>query len=301
VSPRPASGRSAIALPLLATVVSMAAFQVGAAVAKGLFPAIGSEGAATLRLCLGAAMLMVVIRPWRAWPRPAPLPPLLGLGVSMAGAVLFFYMAVGRLPLGIAIALQFLGPLGVAVFGSRRPSDLVWAVLAGAGVWSLVGVDRTAAALDPLGIVFALAAAASWAGYILCGRAASSAFGTSTAALAVTIAALIVLPVGVHRAGADLFDPALLPIALLVALLSTVIPFSLEMYALPRLPARTFATFTSLEPVFGVLSGLFILGERLTAIQVGGVALVIAAATGASWSSAGRRNAAPSPAEAPPT
>ena len=293
--------RSAIALPLLATVVAMAAFQVGAATAKTLFPAIGSEGAATLRLLLGAALLMAVVRPWRAWPRPAPLAPLFGLGACMAGAVLFFYLAVGRLPLGIAIALQFLGPLSVAILGSRRPTDLIWAALAAAGVWSLVGIDRVDAALDPTGIAFALAAAASWAGYILCGRSASAAFGASTAALAVTIAAIIVLPVGVHRAGAALWDPALLPIALLVALLSTVIPFSLEMYALPRLPARTFATFTSLEPVFGVLSGLFILGERLALTQIGGVAMVIAAAAGATWSSAGRRNAPPSPAEAPPT
>jgi inner membrane transporter RhtA len=289
------------ALPLIAIVLAMAAFQVGAAIAKGMFPAIGSEGAATLRLLLGAAMLVVVVRPWRAWPKPAPLIPLFGLGVAMAGAVLFFYLAVGRLPLGVAIALQFLGPLSVAIFGSRRAADLVWAALAGAGVWSLVGVDPTAAALDPLGIVFALLAAASWAVYILCGRSASAAFGISTAALAVTIAALIVLPVGVHRAGATLLDPGLLPIALTVALLSTVIPFSLEMYALPRLPARTFATFTSLEPVFGVLSGLFILGERLTALQVGGVAMVISAAAGAAWSSAGRTAAPPSATDAPPT
>jgi len=301
VTARATPGRPAVALPLLAVVVAMAAFQVGAATAKGLFPAIGSEGAATLRLVLGAAMLMVVVRPWRAWPRPAPLVPLFGLGACMAGAVLFFYLAVGRLPLGVAIALQFLGPLGVAIFGSRRAGDLVWAALAGAGVWSLVGVDRAAAALDPLGVVFALAAAAAWAGYILCGRSASTVFGTSTAALAVTIAALIVLPVGVHRAGPALLDPALLPLALLVALLSTVIPFSLEMYALPRLPARTFATFTSLEPVFGVLSGLFVLGERLTPVQVGGVAMVIAAAAGAARSSAGRRASPPSVAEAPPT
>jgi inner membrane transporter RhtA len=288
------------ALPLLATLSAMAGFQTGAACAKTLFPAVGPQGAAALRLFLGALMLLAIARPWRNWPRPAPVLPLLGLGAATAGAVVMFYLAQSRLPLGIAIALQFLGPLAVAVFGTRRPIDLVWAAMAAGGVWCLVGAGAGASSVDLVGVAFALCAAVAWASYILCGRAASSAFGGSTAALAASIAAILVLPVGIAQAGTALLSPALLPMALLVALLSTAIPFSLELYALPRLPARTFATFTSLEPAFGVLSGWVLLGQHLAITQIAGVGVVIIAAAGAAWSSAGRPAAA-GLADAPPT
>ncbi len=288
------------ALPLLATLGAMACFQTGAAWAKSLFPAVGPQGAAALRLLLGALMLLAIARPWRNWPRPAPILPLLGLGAATGGAVVMFYLAQSRLPLGIAIALQFLGPLAVAVFGTRRPIDLLWAALAAAGVWCLVGGGDRTSSVDLVGVAFALCAAVAWASYILCGRAASAAFGGSTAALASTIAAILVLPVGIAQAGSALLSPALLPVALLVALLSTVIPFSLELYALPRLPARTFAIFTSLEPAFGVLSGWVLLGQHLAAAQIAGVAVVITAAAGAAWSSS-TRPATADIADVPPT
>jgi inner membrane transporter RhtA len=278
-------------------------FQLGAALAKGLFPLAGPLGTATIRLGLGAVLLVAVVRPWRAWPRRAPILPLVGLGLSMAGVILLFFLAMERLPLGVAIALQFLGPLGIALLGSRRPSDLVWAGLAAGGVWSLVGVGSAATMPDPVGIAFGLAAACCWASYILCGRAAGAAFGTSTAAIAVSIAALVVLPVGVHQAGASLLALVLLPATLVMVLLSTVIPFSLELYALPRLPARTFAVLTSLEPAFGVLFGLLVLGERLSVAQMAGVVAVMGAAAGAAWSSADERSrdGTAGPAETPPT
>jgi inner membrane transporter RhtA len=287
-------------LPLLATLAAMACFQIGAAGAKTMFPAVGPQGAAALRLLLGALMLLAIARPWRNWPRPAPVLPLLGLGAATAGAVLMFYLAQSRLPLGVAIALQFLGPLAVAVFGTRRPIDLVWAAQAAAGVWCLVGNGARGAAINLDGVAFALCAAVAWAAYILCGRVASAAFGGSTGALAASIAAILVLPVGVAQAGTALLAPSLLPMALLVALLSTAIPFSLELYAMPRLPARTFATFTSLEPAFGVLSGWVLLGQHLAASQIAGVAVVITAAAGAAWSSAARPATADI-ADVPPT
>ncbi len=297
-APRPVG----IVLPIMATIAAMAAFQIGAALAKTLFPAVGPQGAATLRLCLGAAMLMAIARPWRAWPRGAPILPVLGLGHSMAGAIPMFYLALDRLPLGVVIALQFLGPSGIALFGSRRPTDLIWAALAAGGVWCLSGAGPATLSVDLVGVAWALGAAGCWATYILCGRAASASFGTSTAALAVSVAAVLVLPVGVHHAGSALLSPALLPIALLVAVFSIAIPFSLEFYALPRMPARTFAIFMSLEPAFGVLSGLVILNERLAGAQISGVAMVMVAAAGAAWSGAGhsRRDAQPN-ADAPPT
>jgi inner membrane transporter RhtA len=273
-------------LPLGATLAAMASFQVGAAFAKGLYPTVGPQGAATLRLVLGAAMLLVLTRPWRDWPKDVRLGPLIGLGISAGAAVLFFYSAIDRLPLGVAIALQFLGPLCVAVLSSHRITDFLWAGLGAAGVWLLVGLGATTGAIDPWGVASALAAACGWAGYILFGRVAGAAFGQRTAALATSIAALVVAPVGIATAGAALLTPQILPLALLVALVSTAVPFSLEIYALPRVPARTFAVFTSLEPCFGVLSGAFLLHERLDALQIGGVALVVGAAAGAAWSSA---------------
>lgn len=282
-------------LPVAAVVGATALFQVGASVAKGLFPAVGPTGAAAMRLVLGAAMLLIVARPWRAWPAKAPVLPLIGLGVASAGGVLFFYLAIGRLPQGVAIALQFLGPLGVAIAGSRRPADLIWVALAAVGVWGLVDQDlgSQTGGLDPIGIVWALVAAGSWAAYILWGQTASRAFKGATPALATTIAALAVLPVGVAQAGAEMLQPDLIPLALLVALIAVAIPFSLEMYALPRLPSRTFAVLTSLEPAFGALFGLLLLHERLATAQLAGVAAVIVAAAGAAWSSKPRAQLPP--------
>jgi inner membrane transporter RhtA len=275
--------RREIALPLLATALAMAAFQIGAGLAKGLFPAVGPQGAATLRLFLGGALLLVVARPWRNWPKQAPLMPLAGLGLAMAGVILLFYLAIERLPLGIAIALQFLGPLAVAVLGSRRAIDLVWAALAGSGVWFLVGPGPAGPALDPVGLLYALGAAVGWASYILLGRTAGNTFGGSTAALSLSIAALLILPVGIAQAGTSLLDAELLPLAFAVALLSAAVPFSLELYALPRLPARTFAVFTSLEPAFAVISGFVILNEVLVWSQTAGVVMVMVAAAGSAW------------------
>ncbi|MDQ0463094.1 inner membrane transporter RhtA [Caulobacter ginsengisoli] len=275
-------------MPLGATMLAMAGFQVGASLAKGLFPATGVVGAVTLRLVFSAVLLIALTRPWRNWPRPAPLGALFGLGVCVTAAVLFFYLAIDRLPQGVAIALQFVGPMSVAVLGSRRTRDFVWAGLAVLGVWLLIGTGLTLKGVDPLGVLWAMLAAAGWAGYILFGRVAGTAFGNATAALAIGIAALLVLPFGALQAAVVFQQPGLIPLALLVAVISAALPFSLEMYALPRVPARTFAVFTSLEPAFGVLSGLVLLHERLTLAQTAGVAVVIAAAAGAAWSSAER-------------
>jgi inner membrane transporter RhtA len=275
---------TSILLPVAAVVCAMAAFQVSAAFAKALFPLMGAQGAAALRLTLGGLMLLAFARPWRDWPKGGPWLALVGLGVSVAAAVFLFYSAISRLPLGVSIALQFLGPLGVALVGSRRPRDVVWAVLAAGGVWALVGRSAGAGHLDLLGVAYALGAAAGWAGYILFGKVAGTAYGRRTAPVATAIAAVVVLPIGLAQAGSAMFTPALLPLALAVALFSTVIPFSLELFAMARMPSRTFAVLTSLEPAFGALSGLVLLHERLALSQVAGIAAVIAAAAGAAWS-----------------
>jgi inner membrane transporter RhtA len=275
-----------VALPILAALAAMAAIQAGAAFAKPLFPIVGPEGAATLRLVLAAAVLSAFQRPWRERPAKPPWLSLLGLGASMGGMILLFFMALERLPQGVAVAIQFLGPLGVALAGARRRLDLAWAVLALAGVWALLGGRLPGEAVDAVGVALALGAAACWAVYILCGRTAGAAFGRATPALATALAALVVLPSGVVTAGAALFSPAAIPLAFLVAVVSAAIPFSLELYALPRMPARTFGILMSLEPAIAALSGLLLLGERLRPVQVAGVAAVIVAAAGAAWSAA---------------
>ena len=156
-------------------------------------------------------MLLMVARPWRNWPRQARLLPLLGLGAAMAATILSFYLAIERLPLGIAIALQFLGPLAVAVFGSRQKVDLAWALLAATGVGFMMEVAPNAESLDPIGTIYALGSGACWASYILIGRVAGQEFGSSTAALAVSIAGLLILPVGIAHAGTSLLNVELLP------------------------------------------------------------------------------------------
>ena len=273
-------------LPVCAVLCAMAGFQLGAGFAKGLFSAIGPQGAAGLRTAIAAVMLNLVFRPWRNWPANAPWWTVLGLGVSMAMATLAFYMALSRLPQGVTIVLQFLGPLAVALFATRRALDLVWVILALIGVWVLLAPGMAHRGLDSLGVVFALTAAAGWAGYILFGRMAGAAFGGSAPALAMAVAAIIVLPFGVVHAGVALLNPAIWPTVLLVALFSTALPFTLELYAMPRMPARTFAVLMSLEPAFGALSGLFLLHEHLAVLQIVGVVCVIAAAGGATWRAA---------------
>lgn len=288
------------ALPLGAVLGSTASFQVGAAAAKGLFPLIGAEGAAALRLALGAVLMLAIFRPWRAWPKGERIWPLLCLGVTLGGTIQFFYLAVERLPLGAAIAIQFLGPLAVAILNSRRAADLLWALLAAGGVWALAAPSDGVAGLDPIGLFWAFAAAVGWGFHIVVGRLATARFGAATAPVAVTLSALLILPFGVAEAGGALLSPAILPWAVLVALFSAVIPISLEFYAMPRLPARTFAVLMSLEPAFGVLAGFFLLGEVLSVPQVLGVGLVMLAAAGASYAAAAKRPAAPKLAELPP-
>lgn len=270
----------------------MACFQLGAALAKQLFVEIGPIGAASLRLAIGAAVLIAVTRPWRGWPRDVPKIALLGLGATIAGAILFYYLAIDRLPLGIAMPIQFLGPLVLATLMSRSIADLLWVVLAGIGIWCLLGSGGETGRIDPLGIVFALGAALSWAGYILFGKAAGQALGSSAAPVSLGIAALILLPMGIADAGASLLRPAILPLAALVAVVSATVPFWLELYAMPRLPTRTFSVLMSLEPVFAVLAGLVFLGEHLGAVQLLGVALVIGSSIG-SVMTVGEKTAAP--------
>lgn len=268
------------AIGIAALMVAMISFQLGASVAKQLFPAIGAEGATTLRQGFGAVMLAVVMRPWRTPISRTGLPPLLLYGVSLGFMNLMFYMALATVPLGVAVALEFVGPLAVACFALRRWVDALWIALAVVGLLFLLPLRASAHAIDPHGAALALGAGACWALYIVFGQRAGRAFGTHASAYGAIIAALVAAPIGIHHAGWGLLAPAILPLALLLAFLSNALPYTLEMIALTRMPARAYGTLTSLEPALGALAGLLLLHEALTVTQGLAMAAIVVASIG---------------------
>jgi inner membrane transporter RhtA len=233
-----------------------------------------------LRLGFGALMLTLVLRPWRARITRGNWRSLALYGVVLGLMNLCYYLSLTRIPLGIAAAIEFTGPLIVAVCTSRRRIDLIWVALAAGGLLLLLPFDGAASALDPIGILYALLAGAGWGTYVIIGKRAGDALGSSTPALGMIIGALVVLPFGINEAGMALLSPALLPTALLVAALSSAIPFAFEMVALRNLQPQTYGTLTSLEPAIGALAGLVILHEALPVIQWLAIGLIISASIG---------------------
>ncbi|MDX7954018.1 EamA family transporter [Lichenihabitans sp. Uapishka_5] len=279
-------GRQSIGVGLLpygCVGLAVLGFQLGAALVMPLFARVGAEGASALRMTLAALMLCAVMRPWRMPLPRAAFGWTLGYGLGLAGLNLFFYLAIRTLPLGVTVAVEFLGPLGLAVLGSRRPIDLLWAAMAGLGMLCLVPAAQADGARDLAGFGFALCSAVSWVAYILCGQRAGQ-LGHRVVAIGVTVAAVAVLPLGIAHAGRDLLRPDVLGLGLLVALVSGCLPYGLEMVALKRLPTRVFGILMSLEPAAGALFGYLLLGQRLTGLQGVAIAAVMAASAGSSLS-----------------
>jgi inner membrane transporter RhtA len=264
--------------PAVHVVVAMLSAQLGASLAKLLFATLGPFATVSLRMLFAALVLLAIWRPAIRDRSRADLLAALALGLTLAGLSLSFYAALERIPLGVAMTLEFAGPLGVAIVGSRRRLDLLWGALAAAGILVLSPIGGT---VDPLGAALALLAGAFWAANILLSaRIGRTMPGGSGLALAMGVAALVTLPF-VATAGPALADPALLAAALGVGLLSSVIPFSLELEALRRIPVRVFGVLMSLEPAIAVLVGLVVLGEALGTRELVAVALVVAASVGA--------------------
>ena len=267
---------------------SCASLQIGTALAARLFPATGSAGATLLRLGLAAAVLLMAARPAaRAWRRDQWRAVL--LGVTLAGMNSFFYAAIARIPLGIAVTIEFLGPLTLAAVLSRRGRDFLWVILAATGVLALGWTGSDTAALDPLGVGYVLIAAVFWALYIL----ASAKTGTAVAgqgglAVAMAVGALLLVPSGLAGASAALTSPRLLLIAAGTALLASVIPYTLEFAALRRLPQQTFGVLLSLEPAVAAAAGWLLLSQSMAPKTVAAVTVVVLASIG-STVSAGRR------------
>jgi inner membrane transporter RhtA len=273
-----------IAAPIAALLVAMLCFLLGATLAKSLFPIVGAGGTAALRLALAALILLAVWRPWSIRFTRQQLRILIVYGVAMGWMNYFFYLALSYIPLGITMALEFTGPLGVALFASRRPMDFLWIVLAALGLVALLPLGLGGQPLSVLGVAYALGAGLCWALYILFGRRAGAAHGGQITSLGTVIGALMIVPIGFAHSGAALLAPVILPLAFGVAVLSSALPYSLEMYAMPRIPTRTFGVLMSLNPALGAVAGLIFLDESLTLIQWAAIASIVAASAGSAAS-----------------
>lgn len=274
-----------VAVPIAVLIAAMFCFQLGAVMAKGLFPAVGAAGTTTLRMALASFMLLAAWRPWRIRLRPREMWVIIAYGLSMGCMNFCFYMSLKSIPLGIAVALEFAGPLALAMAASRRAVDFIWILMAALGLLALLPFGLGSKGLDGEGVLFGMAAGACWALYIYFGRRAGAAHGGQTTALGMVVGAIVIVPIGVAEAGARLLSPHILPAALAVALLSSALPYSLEMLAMPRLPTRTVGVLMSMDPALGALSGLLFLGERLSFIQWLAIVSIMAASAGSAATS----------------
>ncbi len=275
--------------PVLLVIVAIVSVQFGNALAGSLFDSVGPLGAAALRLSLAALLLLAVLRPRvRQWHRRTWLGAL-ALGLALAGMNALIYLAIDRIPLGVAVTIELLGPLAVAIAGTRRALDLLWVALAGLGV-ALLGLGDTGS-LDVLGMVFAAGAAVFWALYIVASarlgtagvaRDTGSARGVDALAVAMAVGALIMLPFGaVPAVTAIAIDPIVLAQFAGIAVLTSALPYALEFLALRRMPQRIFGVLSSLGPAVAALAGLLVLGQALSALQLAAIAAVIIASAGA--------------------
>ncbi|MBW1639095.1 EamA family transporter [Microbacterium resistens] len=273
----------------------------GAAVATTLFPALGTWGVTSLRVLIAAVVVTLIARPrLRHWNRAQWTAAIL-FGVSVAAMNGTYYAAIERIPLGPAVAIEFLGPLVLAAALTRRVVDFLWVGLALGGM-ALLAVDGLTGSdpLDPIGVLFALVAAGFWVMYIRTStRVGALIPGTGGLAVALGVAAVLLLPFGIPAMGTAVGEPSLLLMAGLTALLASVIPYTLELAALRRLPQRVFGILLSLEPVFATLAGWIVLGQQATPLRMAAIALVVAASIGVTAGARRRRGAGPD--EEPPS
>ncbi|MGI5308873.1 EamA family transporter [Rheinheimera sp. WS51] len=270
-----------VVIAFAGVLLAMATIQSGASIAKQLFPIVGPEGTTALRLGFSAIVLWLVFRPWRAMPEGSDLRAIIFYGVCLGGMNILFYLAIERIPLGIGVALEFTGPLAVALIGSRRKTDLIWVGLAIAGILLLLPDMQGEESLDPVGVALALAAGACWAGYILFGKkTGTQASGGITVALGMTVAAIFLVPLGFVSQGMAILSWEVIPLGLAVGILSSALPYSLEMISLRNMTPQSFSVLMSMEPAVAALAGFLILSEQLTLWQWLAILLVICASLG---------------------
>ncbi|MFF1694760.1 DMT family transporter [Streptomyces sp. NPDC058257] len=262
--------------------------QFGGAIAVSVMPKAGALGIVTLRLAFAALVLMIVCRPKVRGHSRADWGTVVAFGVAMAGMNGLFYQSVARIPMGPAVTLEVLGPLALSVFASRRALNLVWAGLALCGVF-LLGGGGGFSGLDPVGVAYALGAGAMWATYIVFSARTGRRFPQADGlALAMVVAALLFLPLSLIESGDKLVRPEVLGLGAAVAVMSSVLPYTLELIALRRLPASTFAIMMSLEPAIAAVAGFLVLNQALSVNEALAISLVIAASIGAVRTQIGR-------------
>ncbi|MFC0847679.1 DMT family transporter [Streptomyces noboritoensis] len=283
-------GRRAALAPVALVVAGGISVQFGSAVAVMLMPRAGAAGVVTLRLLAAALVLLLICRPKVRGYKRADWGTVVAFGVAMAGMNGLFYQAVDRIPLGTAVTLEVLGPLTLSVLASRRLVNFVWAGLALAGVALLgSGGGEGFGSLDAVGAAYAVGAGACWAVYILFSARTGRRFPQADGlALAMAVAAILSLPLGAVQSGSKLLVPSTIGLGAAVAILSSVLPYTLELLALRRLPASTFAVLMSLEPAIAATAGFLILHQALSATDALAIALVIGASVGAVRSQVGR-------------
>lgn len=265
-------------IPIAAVLGAMVTAQVGSSFAKLLFPILGAPGTTTLRVGFSALILLAIFRPWQRSLGRRDAGVIVLYGAALGSMNMLFYLALAHIPLGIAVAIEFIGPLSVALIGSRRPRDFAWIGLA-----VLLPVE-TDAALDPVGVLLALGAGVCWGLYIVFGHRVSRGEGTQAVALGMSVAVLLAAPFGVVDAGWALVVPSTLIAGFGVAILSSALPYTLEMIALRSMRREVFGVTMSLEPAVAAFAALAVLGERLSGWQWLAIGCVIAASAGATFS-----------------
>jgi len=280
------SSTKELLLAVFCILLAMVTIQSGASLAKQLFPIVGPEGTTALRLGFSATILCLIFKPWKHLPAAGQRFPILIYGLSLGGMNILFYYAIERIPLGIGVALEFTGPLAVALFSSRRKRDLFWVGCAIAGILLLLPDMKGQESLDPVGVILALAAGACWAGYILFGKkTGNQGSGGATVAMGMTISAIVLVPYGgILQASSFSWD--IIPLGIAIAVLSSALPYTLEMITLRNMSSQGFSIMMSLEPAISALAGLLILGELLSIWQWLAILLVIIASVGSSFSNA---------------
>ncbi|MBO7927453.1 DMT family transporter [Pseudoalteromonas sp. K222D] len=278
------SSTKELLLAVFCILLAMVTIQSGASLAKQLFPIVGPEGTTALRLGFSATILCLIFKPWKHLPAAGQRFPILIYGLSLGGMNILFYYAIERIPLGIGVALEFTGPLAVALFSSRRKRDLFWVGCAIAGILLLLPDMKGQESLDPVGVILALAAGACWAGYILFGKkTGNQGSGGATVAMGMTISAIVLVPYGgILQASSFSWD--IIPLGIAIAILSSALPYTLEMITLRNMSSQGFSIMMSLEPAIAALAGLLILGELLSIWQWLAILLVIIASVGSSTS-----------------
>lgn len=272
---------SSVLVPVCLVLIAMLSLQGGNSLAKSLLPQVGVEGLTALRLGISSLILFIIFRPWRIRFTASNLPSLLLYGLSLGTMNYLFYLSICTVPLGIVVALEFVGPLTVALFSSRRPIDFFWVVLAVVGLYFLLPFGDDMDNIDPLGAAYALGAGICWAIYIIFGHKVGSDHGPIAVAIGTLIAAIVFCPFGVWQTDNVLLSTDILLLALAVAILSTALPYSLEIITLPKIPVRIFSTLMSLDSALAALAGMMFLNEHLTDQQWLALIAIVAASMGA--------------------